>query len=84
MWYILLCIPKYILTFAAVLVTLNYSLMKYKVSYEDRAGQVFSFTTSDAAVHHLIELLALRQLQSIIVSYIEQAQKGGQYEQQPE
>lgn len=84
MWYILLCIPKYILTFAAVLLTINYSLMKYKISYEDRAGLVFSFTTSDAAVYRFIELLALRQLKSVTVSYIGPEQEGGQYEQQPE
>lgn len=84
MWYILLCISKYILTFAAVLLTLNYSLMKYKVSYEDRAGQVFSFTTKDMAVCHFLRLQVLHCLKSFTVTQIESVQKGGQYEQQPE
>lgn len=84
MWYILLCISKYILTFAAVLLTLNTTLMKYKVQYEDRAGQVFSFITFNPEMYCFLRELGMRKIKSFTISQIETEQKGGQYEQQPE
>lgn len=84
MWYILLYIPKYILTFAAVLLTLCYSLMKYKVSYEDRTGQVFSFDTLNPEAYYYMRCLEKCSIKSFTISLTESAQKGGQYEQQPE
>lgn len=84
MWYILLCISKYILTFAAVLLTLNTTLMMYKVSYTDSAGQVFSFISPDCATYHFQRALEKCEIKSFTVSLHEPEQKGGQYEQQPE
>lgn len=84
MWYILLCISKNILTFAAVLLTLNTTLMMYKVSYEDRAGQVFSFITFNPEMHCLARELERCCIKSFTISLAGSEQKGGQYEQQPE
>lgn len=84
MWYILLCISKYILTFAAVLLTLNTTLMKYKIQYVDRAGQVFSFISCDCATYHFQRALEKCEIKSFTISLHEPEQKGGNYEQQPE
>lgn len=84
MWYILLCIPKDILTFAAVLLTLNTTLMMYKVSYTDSAGQVFSFITFNPEMYCLVRELERCSIKSFTISLAGAIQKGGQYEQQPE
>lgn len=78
-------IPKYILTFAPIIVlTLNYSLMKYKVSYTDSAGKVFSFITFNPEMYCLVRELERCSIKSFTISLAEAIQKGGQYEQQPE
>lgn len=83
--YILLYISKYLLTFAPVIVlTLNTTLMMYKVSYTDSADQVFSFVSADCNTYHFQRALEKCEIKSFTVSLHEPAQKGGQYEQQPE
>lgn len=78
-------IPKYILNFAAVLVlTLNITLMKYKIQFEDRAGQVYSYISCDCPTYHLQRALEKCKIKSFTISLHETEQKGGQYEQQPE
>lgn len=78
-------IPKYILNFAAVLVlTLNATLMKYKISYVGCAGTVYSYISFDSEVFELLRLLEKCTIKSFTISLAESAQKGGQYEQQPE
>ena len=78
-------IPKYILNFAAVLVlTLNTTLMKYKIQYEDRTGQVFSFISCDCNTYHFQRALEKCEIKSFTISLHEPEQKGGKYEQQPE
>ena len=58
--------------------------MKYKVQYEDRAGQVFSFISYDCNTYHLQRALEKCEIKSFTISLHETEQKGGQYEQQPE
>lgn len=78
-------ISKYILTFAPVIVlTLNTTLMMYKVSYVDCAGTVYSYVSFDSEVFGLLRLLEKCTIKSFTISLAESAQKGGQYEQQPE
>ena len=78
-------IPKYILTFAPVIVlTLNYLLMMYKVSYTTISGMVFSGVCINPDVYRLMHSLEKREIKSLTVSLHEPEQKGGQYEQQPE
>ena len=77
-------IPKYIPTFAAVLLTLNYSLMKYFVQYVDRAGTVFYYYSRDPWEYSLLERLEQCKLRSVSITLVEIMQKGGHYEQQPE
>lgn len=84
MWYLLLCIPKYIPTFAAVLLTLNITLMMFKIRLEDSAGQVFSLITADTSMYRFQRALEKCEIKSFTVSLHEPTQKGGQYEQQPE
>ena len=84
MWYILLCVSKYILTFAAVLLTLNTTLMMYKVSYTDSTGTVFSFISCDCNTYHFQRALEKSEIKSFTISLHEPEQKGGQYEQQSE
>lgn len=81
---LLLYIPKYILTFAAVLLTLNTTLMKYKVSYTTISGMVFSGICINPDVYRLMHSLEKREIKSLTVSLHETEQKGGQYEQQSE
>lgn len=84
MWYILLCIPKYILTFAAVLLTLNTTLMKYFVRCVYANGDALSFVTCSPNLYDFMRSLEKCTYKSFTVSLHEPEQKGGQYEQQPE
>lgn len=78
-------ISKYILTFAPVIVlTLNYSLMKYEINYVGAADECFSYIACSHEVYHLVRALEARKIKSFTISLHETEQKGGQYEQQPE
>lgn len=82
---LLLYISKYILTFAPdIVLTINYSLMKYKVSYTDSAGHVLSFITICPELFYYMRCMENCTIKSFTVSLHEPMQKGGQYEQQPE